>query len=289
MASPRTTFTLSARHAPRGTRRLILLATVLGCIAAGVKIAATLQDRTSALDRGLVHASAPLSQSAIRGTSGFASLGEVFHLGRILRENEELKQQKVYLEGRIAQLEHLKSQNDSLRQQLRLKPAKGFRTVGATVIARPFDPWLETVVLDTGSEAGIKPGCLVTSSEGIAGKVSEAAPGYSKVELVASPRFRLSGITLPGNIEGVVRGVSSSELAFDYVEARAKIAVGDNVYSRAHDAVAEGLGFTGSPATPGGLLIGRVVEMSTDQDFLRLKLEPAAHTNSLQTLMVHVP
>jgi hypothetical protein len=62
------------------------------------------------------------------------------------------------------------------------------------------------------------------------------------------------------------------------------------VYSRGNATVPEGEAFPGSPATPGNLLIGEIVKMSTEQgSFLRLLIKPAARTNSLQTVTVYVP
>jgi rod shape-determining protein MreC len=289
MASSRSSFTLSTRRASHGSRRVIVLAVTLGLLAVGVKCIALAQGRMSPLDQTAVRISAPLTQSAIQGTHGLASLGQVFRLGRILNENEQLKQEKAYLESEIAELKYLEQENSGLRKQLGLKPMGGCKPVQASVIARPFDPWLETVILDLGKEAGIEPGCLVANAEGLVGKVSDCGTGYSRVELVASPRFRVAGITHPGGVEGVVRGVSANELAFDFVEARSKVAVGDKVYSKQRDKVQPGEAFAGSPPTPGNLLIGEVVEMTTDQGFLRLRVAPAARTNSLQALTVYVP
>jgi cell shape-determining protein MreC len=276
MASPRSSFTLSTRRAPHGSRRVLALAVTLGVLAIGIKCVAMAQGRMSPLDRTAVKLTAPLAQSAITGTRGIASLGEVFHLSRILNESEELKQEKAYLESKLAELESLEKENASLRKQLGLKPIGKCKPVQATVVSRPFDPWIETVILDVGQEAGVQPGCLVANDEGLVGKVGECGRGYCRVELVASPRFRVAGMTLPNRVEGVVRGVSSSELGFDYVEARSKVALGDKVYSRGNATVPEGEAFPGSPATPGNLLIGEIVKMSTEQgSFLRLLIKPA--------------
>jgi cell shape-determining protein MreC len=288
MAQRRGNLALSLRNNARSSRLLLAIA-VLACVLVGLKVGAALAGRSSAVDRAVVHATAPLAVGAKRGGEGAGGLLQVFRLPSLLQENQQLREDNSVVISRVAELGGLRSENESLRKQLKLGLLDNCRPVHAAVIARPYDPWLESVVLGVGTERGVQPGCIVASEGALIGRVTETAAGFSRVRLISSPQFRIAGLTSPGKYEGVVRGVTSNELKLDYIRTGAKVEIDTKVYTRGSAKVDSAPGFEGSPKTPSGILIGRIIEKTTEQGFLRLVLEPAANLNRLSTVTVYVP
>jgi cell shape-determining protein MreC len=219
--------------------------------------------------------------------SGLAGLLQVFRLPAILRENEQLQQEKAYLQGRLDALQAAGQDNENLRKQLGLGTADGCRAVHAAVIARPFDLWLDNVVLNVGAEHGVQAGCLVANADGLVGKVTESGQGFCRVELATSPKFRLAGVAKPGSVEGIVRGVAPGELALDYVQALAHLDMGDKIFTRGGARIPTLDGVAVDPRTPRDIYIGQVVEKTSEQGFLRIKLKPAVDINRLDALTVY--
>jgi rod shape-determining protein MreC len=289
MAQRRIGLAAPARDAARtGSRRVFLICCVVVAGLIGLKIYAVVHRGASGIDQAVVAVTSPAPVALDRAAGGLASLLQVFRLPALLHENLQLKQENVYLQGRLDALQSAAAENQQLHKELALGTVDGCRAVHATVIARPYDLWVENVVLNAGTEAGVAPGCLVANARGLVGKVTQVGAGFSRVELVSSPQFRLAGIAQPGGYEGLVRGVTPGELSLDYVQAMANINTGDKVFTRGGVAVPAKAGVPADPPTPQGLYVGQVVEKSSDQGFLRIKLEPAVDINRLDALTVYV-
>lgn len=288
MAQRRGSLVSSIRD-PARSSRLLLLAAVLVVLLVGLKVGASIAGRGSAADRVLVGATAPLAVGANQAVEGAGGLRGFFQGPALLGKNAQLAADNAQLQARISELEELEAENAALREQLKLKPSAGFQQVTATVIARPFDPWIETAVLSAGTERGIRAGCVVVSNGALAGKISESSVGFSRMELISSPRFRIAASANPGGYEGVVRGISSGELALDYIRAGAAVDIESKVFTRGSTGLPAGEGLDGSPPVPRGILIGQIVEKSSDSGFLRLHLRPAADINRLSIVTVYVP
>ena len=289
MAQRRIGIAVPGREATRaGSKRLWAICGVIAALLLGLKIYGVIAGRGNGLDQAVVAASAPVPQTLEHSARGLGSLLQIFRLPSILHENQQLQQENLYLRGRVDAAQSAVAENDTLRKQLGMSGLSGCRALHAAVIARPFDLWVENVILNVGTEAGVQPGCLVASPAGLAGKVTEAGAGFCRVELVTSPKFRVAAVVKPGGYEGLVRGVAPGELSVDYIQALANINPGDKVYSRGGEHVPAKAGVPADPRTPRDVFIGQVVEKSTEQGFLRIKLAPAVDVNRLDTLTVYV-
>src|SRR5437764_474923 len=101
MAHRRGSLSLALPHPGRGMRRALLAVAALAMLIIGFKLAGAITGHTNALDRTAVHLTAPLVRGEVRTTEGVASLGQVFHLPSVLHQNEQLRQEKVYLENEL--------------------------------------------------------------------------------------------------------------------------------------------------------------------------------------------
>src|SRR4051812_23412227 len=95
--------------------------TVFICIAifiALVKTFTLITHRTNPVDHAINVVATPLV-SVVRYTAeGFASLGQIFHLPSLLRENHRLNEENAQLQRKVAETELVKNSNDDLRATL---------------------------------------------------------------------------------------------------------------------------------------------------------------------------
>ena len=282
-------------------RRWLTVFLAIAVLIAIVKTITLITGRTNPVDRAINATTTPLVVVLRYTVDGFASLGAIFHLPSLLRENRELAAQNALLQRQISEAGLTKNTDDELRASLHLSVPQ-FRTVNATVIARPYDLWLDQVILDTGSRDGVRAGDLVVNPAGVVGVVdTRVERGMCWVTLLTSPRFRLAAVTGVNQVEGVIRGLDNREmtlegirgrpastddgnLAMIHVKAGSLISVGEKVFT-AEVVDPQQL----DARRPRGQLIGTVTHRSIDLNgALDIRIEPAVNVNRLNVVTVLV-
>src|SRR5262245_2013291 len=208
----------------------------------------------------------PLSQ--FRGVwSDYVSLVDV------REENERLR-------GRLARAEEENHQyREAILSSERFQKLSGFRAqreipmVPANVIHQDLSAWFQSLIIDQGAAAGIRPGMPVITDSGVVGLVSGTTPGASKVLLIVDPQSRVDAYVERTRARGTVRGNSGHEADFEYVLRQENIEEGDLLLT-------SGLG----TIYPKGLVVGRVasVDRKTSGLFLSAKIAPAVDFTRLE-------
>ena len=79
------------------------------------------------------------------------------NVNELKTENESLKQKNSELEQQLREYEIMKNENDQLKQQLNLAEKYGeYKTVPGTIISRDISNYSKTLVINIGSDNGIK-------------------------------------------------------------------------------------------------------------------------------------
>ena len=200
-------------------------------------------------------------------------------------ENQNLKEKmdKVYeLQVRVADLE---AENAKMKQELKLTESlSNYTTINATVIARNPDQWMETLVINVGSNDGVEKNMSVMSGNGLIGRIIEVNPTSSKVLLLTSEQSNDGKVaasiqTKSGSANGIISGYDrkNKQYLMTQVDPTAKIEKGDMVQT-------SGLG----GVTPSTLLIGEVTEATMDDYglFQIVRIQPAGEMTDIRFVTV---
>jgi rod shape-determining protein MreC len=196
------------------------------------------------------------------------SIGEIFSVYeqnlKLKEENARLLQWRntsVVLEGRVRHYEKL----------LNAVPAPELNGVLARVIGRASRPFLRTMVLDAGTNHGVKPGQAVMDENGMIGRLYLTGKHTSWVILLTDINSRVPISIAPGRVQAVLAGDNSGSPRIDLLAPTVKIKAGDQVVSSGDDGL-----------LPHGLPIGTVV---ADGDGFRVALlADAAQSESVEIL-----
>lgn len=120
------------------------------------------------------------------GNYFYNSIGQVPNFfsnkNKLMDENNKLSAEIENLNLKIADYESIKSENQKLREDLKLKPIGNFIT--ASIVAKPPQIPLDSLFLDKGAADGIKKGDLVLAGERVLiGKIIEISKNKSTVVL----------------------------------------------------------------------------------------------------------
>lgn len=207
--------------------------------------------------------------------SGISGLSDIINLQK---ENDHLKSQVDALAQTKARNASLEAENQQLKSALKIKKTlTSYDSVNASVISRSPDTWSDVLIIDKGSNAGIKKNMAVMSGGGVIGRILEVSAATAKVELLTTTdksanRFSVEADAQNGGkVHGIITvGSDSDSIYFTQVVDSKKLKKGTRVYT-------SGLG----GRSPKGLLVGTVAKTTRDSFGLSdlIEIKPAGNLN----------
>ena len=235
------------------------------------------------LDRVIVAIAAPVNEKLVAVSNNADSVRNFFAaLTTMQDENNKLKTEVETLRYANIQMAEIWAENQRLSNLLQYKnDAKNLKLQTAKVIGKNIGDIKDTVLINLGSNAGLRENMAVVNASGLVGIIDETYPDASRVLLITSPRCKAGGIVLRANsrVVGVVNGLAGGDavLQMSNMARDADIVEGDIVVTS---------GFGGNH--PGGLVIGNVSEVSLNVGGLlkQAKIVPAVDFGRLEEVMV---
>lgn len=154
----------------------------------------------------------------------------VTSIGTLKQENDHLTRENIRLAADNAKWESVAQENETLRQELELLPRDRFHMKAAEVIGRDAAGLGNWLTIDQGSFQGIERGMAVVVSGGVlVGRVIEVFPKSARVMLLSHPESLVSGVTIEGNAQGIVKGEYGLGIVLDMVLQDAALHSGDRL------------------------------------------------------------
>ena len=154
------------------------------------------------------------------------------NIEELKKENEELKTRNSELEQTLREYEVIKNENDQLKQQLNLAEKYAeYTTVPGTVISRDISNYSKTIVINIGSENGIKENMTVIADEGLVGYVLSVTENTAKIQTIIDSASATSCLTSTTRDSIICKGTidSNTDLKATIMETDANIIQGDSV------------------------------------------------------------
>jgi rod shape-determining protein MreC len=196
----------------------------------------------------------------------------------LIRDNEQLRTEALELQRKSLRMESLTEENRQLRELLnareRLEPGvKAVELIGVNP-----DPFLHEVILNRGSEEGLRIGQPVIDAGGIMGQVLSLAHYTSRVMLITDARTAIPVEVNRSGFRSIALGKGLlDELELSHVPSTADIQEGDLLLT-------SGLG----GRFPRGYPVAVVDEIIHDpgRPFLLVKARPTARLDRSRQLLV---
>ena len=196
-----------------------------------------------------------------------------------------LRQQNAALEAEVASLQ---VQVIELQQQVteaqvlstlvdyaRSRPEN--RYIAAAVIARDPSPFMHYVIINRGSDDGLRRGMPVVTQQGLVGQVAAVTAGAARVQLINDPGSLINVLLQQSDAEASLAGQMTGEITVEMIPQDANVQAGDLV-------VTSGLGGNYPP----NLVIGQVSTVRTlPYDlFQSASVQPAVDFTRLEIVLV---
>ena len=195
-------------------------------------------------------------------------------------ENEDLKKKNSELEQSLRELEIIKAENDTLKEYVNLKDKyTDYTTVPADVINRDISNYSSTIIINVGSDDGIKEEMTVIADSGLVGHVISVTNNTAKVQTIVDTASAVTSKINTTEDTIVVQGTleDKSTLRANFIPTDAVVLQGDTVET-------SGIG----GIYPKGIHIGTITEVvNTNNITDRYAIvQTAVDFNKLNTVLV---
>jgi rod shape-determining protein MreC len=220
----------------------------------------------------------PLQRIAAAPAGIVRRIGDFFTTQGSLREdNARLKQENFENAALLLQLKALQAENRQLRELLAARERHAIELASAEVLYAARDPFSRKVVIDRGSQQGVRPGQPVVDDRGLVGQVTRVYPWLAEVTLVTDKGQFVPVQNVRNGLRAVISGTGGDgALELRFIPLNADFENGDELVTSGIDGV-----------YPPGLPVAQVasVERAADQIFARIACTPlggvANHTQLL--------
>lgn len=185
-------------------------------------------------------------------TTRYQALQDYFNaptdISRLRERNAELEAGFARLQTEIIQLQQQVSEVEILSELLdfaRAQPENQYQA--AAVIARDPSPFLKYVIINKGSDDGLRRGMPVVNAQGLVGRVASVTANAARVQLIIDPSSSVNVRIQPAESDAVLRGSITGDLSLDLIPQAATVTAGNLVLT-------SGLGGNFPP----NILIGQV-------------------------------
>ncbi len=193
--------------------------------------------------------------------SGFWS--GVFNARELKIENEGLKNKNQFILSRIIELNHLRDENQKLREALDLGLAEDFQLLGVNILSKNI--FRDFIIINKGAMDGVEEEMLLINFQKVLiGEVDKVYKNSSRVRLLTSDEMSLSVQIGEDGIRALAEGRGNQRMVLDLIPADYEILPGSLVVTSAPQ-----IGF------PSGLLIGktRAVERTDLSPFQKVEIK----------------
>ncbi|HFC11335.1 MAG TPA: rod shape-determining protein MreC [Anaerolineae bacterium] len=190
-----------------------------------------IMDQRGMLDGVLARVRSPLIGMTGRLSDLNDPLRQPVDLEAATSEIAALRQRIEQLEQENSQLRVVESEYIRIRQALDLQnDAPNIKTVMGQVVGKGSNPAFDDLIIDVGSDDGVRVGMPVRSSRGLVGQVFQTTANAAQVVLLTDASVSVPSRLSQARALGVVRGGGSGGLlTLEFVALEAPLTVGDVV------------------------------------------------------------
>ncbi|HUV15847.1 MAG TPA: rod shape-determining protein MreC [Pelolinea sp.] len=212
----------------------------------------------------------------------FTAVYDFFTLPRdvteLLQRNALLEDEVSSLQSQVIQLQEQLREADILYSLLdfaRARPQDEY--IAAAVIGRDPSPFLHYVIIDHGTDDGIRHGMPVVTQQGLVGKIDAVTASAARVQLITDPGSVVNVRLQTQSAEGQISGSVTGEITLEMVAQNISLSSGEILLT-------SGLGGN----FPTDVLVGQVqeVERTENQLFQSASIQPVVDFTAVRAVLV---
>ena len=199
-------------------------------------------------------------------------------LARLRQRNSEMEVEVSRMQTEIIVLKQQISETrvlSALVDFARVQPEN--RYLAASVIGRDPSPFLDYVIINRGSDDGLRRGMPVVTQQGLVGRIAAVTADAARVQLITDPASNINVKLEPSRAQAVIRGEVSGEISLAMIPQSAQVEIGDLILT-------SGLGGN----YPTNILVGQVTGVRRRETdlFQSASVQPVVDFNQLEIVLI---
>lgn len=186
-------------------------------------------------------------------------------------ENARLQAEIVDLQQQLIEFEIL----SALLEFARSHPEHQY--LGASVIGRDPSPFLNYILINRGSDDGLRRGMPVVTHNGLAGRITQVTPSGARVQLITDPTTSINVKVQPSGAEAILSGSITGDISLQQIPQDADIRSGNLILT-------SGLGGN----FPANIIIGQITSVRRQENalFQSASVQPVTDYEELDIVLV---
>lgn len=218
--------------------------------------------------RGLEVATYPLQRLAYAPVQGIEEgSGYLSSLVKLQQENQLLREQQLKAANLLLRQDHLELENQRLRALLDMKSRQPVASQIAEILYATRDPFSRKLILNRGSQQGVKEGQIVVDEQGVIGQLTRVYPLQAELTLISDQNQAVPVQVVRNGLRGVLFGSGDGNLELRFLDANADVKEDDLLVTSGLD----GLYLPGLPVA-----VVKQVDREAAYAFARIRCEPVA-------------
>lgn len=192
--------------------------------------------------------------------------------------NTELETQVSQLQAQLIELQQRVNETEILAALVdfsRANPESTYRA--ASVIGRDPSPFLHYIIINRGSNEGIRRGMPVVTNQGLVGRIDAVIADAARVQLITDPGSAVNVYLQSADTSAMLLGSVTGDITLDMISQNVLVEPGDLILT-------SGLG----GGFPSDLVLGQVVTIRTLEFelFQQATVQPAVDFSRLEIVLV---
>ena len=185
--------------------------------------------------KDVVYRSATIVSFPLKSVNNFASFLEN-HLNLYSNYNELIKENNE-LKNNISKTDFLELENSQLRKLIDEQIVSTSNLVSARVMIDKQSPYLNSFVINIGSNKGIKNGMAVLDGKNFIGRIVDVNFFSSRVLLVSDLNSKIPVLSEPSGSHAILSGHGTNEPTLEYLSKNNGIQDGDKIYTSGKEGI----------------------------------------------------
>jgi len=152
-------------------------------------------------------------------------------------ENASLREERDRLMKWQAAARRLEAENRLLKELLNFKSNPAVSFISGRVVADTGGAFVQSMILNAGSNVGVRKGQAVVTGDGLLGRVASAGKLSSRVLLITDLNSRIPVVIESSRVRAIMAGTNANRPRLTHLPTGAVIASGDRIVTSGHGGV----------------------------------------------------
>lgn len=167
---------------------------------------------------------------------GYAFNGYI-NLVRTNKENEVLRNRVDLLQLQNQRIPELEQENKRLKTLLNLMEQRPRTMIAARVVGEDVKNWFKCIIIDKGTNHGVREKMPVITSRGLVGQVVEPDRLVTKIMVINDTSSSVDVYVDGKNTRGILEGTGQTLLKLKYIRKNDEIEIGDRLITSGKDSI----------------------------------------------------